>query len=303
MINVALIIPCLNEQETIQKVIKDFRKYIKDLKIVIVDNGSTDKTREYAEKLGTQILVEPIKGKGNAIRRAFALVEAKTYVLVDGDDTYDASIAKKMVNMLNDNKLDMVVGVRRHDDPNSFRAFHLSGNKIFNKLFRIFFGKKFSDIFSGYRVLSRRFVKSFPAISNGFEIETELCVHSINLKLSTAELACNYKQRPSGSTSKLKTIADGLKILKMMIKLLRNNKPMLFYSGLSALFFAAASILGLPVLGTYFSTGLVPKFPSLIVSVGLLIISMVFIMAGVILQTIVEFQAENRHLAYLAADV
>lgn len=302
MPDIAVIIPCLNEQETISRVIRDFKNALKNLHIVVVDNGSTDNTISYAKKLGATILFEPMRGKGNAVRRAFALVEAEVYILVDGDDTYDASIAQEMVDLLNKNKLDMVVAIRNTVNRKAFRTFHKSGNRMFNKLFRAFFGKKFNDIFSGYRVLSRRFVKSFPAISNGFELETELCVHSINLKLPVAEISSDYKQRPVGSSSKLKTITDGFKILTSMIRLLRNNKPMLFYGVASFAFLVVALILGLPVVGTFYATGLVPKFPTLIVSIGFLIISVLLFISGAILQTIVEFQAENRHLAYLSID-
>lgn len=297
---IALIIPCLNEEVTIAKVINDFREQFSSIDIYVIDNGSTDKTAEIAGQEGAVVLHESRKGKGHAVRRAFGKIDADIYIMVDGDDTYDANASIEMVARLIDEQLDMVVGIRKHDNDKAYRAGHELGNHLFNKLFQILFGNQFTDIFSGYRVFSYEFVKSFPARSGGFEIETELSVHSANLHLATCEMETYYKERPEGSDSKLNTYIDGLRILRKMVGLLRQNKPMFFYGMFSVLALIAALLLGAPVILTYLETGLVPRFPSLIVSIGGLIISLLIFMTGVILQTMLSFQAENRHLAYLA---
>jgi len=297
---IVLAIPCLNEETTIAKVIADFKAVFSILSIYVIDNGSTDNTVKIAIKAGAEVLYEPLRGKGNALRRAFAKINADIYIVVDGDDTYDATAAPNMVQKLIDNKLDMVVGIRKHNNKKAYRSGHQLGNKIFNNLFKIMFGSQFTDIFSGYRVFSHPFTKSFPSQSSGFEIETELSVHCTNLNLSTAEIETYYTERPDGSISKLNTYIDGLRILSKMLQLLRQNKPMVFYGIISFIALIYSFVMGTPVLLTYFETGLVPRFPSLIVAVGSLIIASLILMTGVILQTMISFQAENRHLAYLA---
>ena len=297
---IALIIPCLNEEVTIAKVINDFRQEFSAIDIYVIDNGSTDKTADIARREGAVVLHESRKGKGHAVRRAFGKIDADIYIMVDGDDTYDPKASTDMVARLIEEQLDMVVGIRKHDNDKAYRAGHEIGNHLFNKLFQILFGNQFTDIFSGYRVFSHAFVKSFPARSGGFEIETELSVHSANLHLATCEMETYYKERPEGSDSKLNTYIDGLRILRKMIHLLRQNKPMFFYGIFSVLALLGALLLGVPVILTYLETGLVPRFPSLIVSIGGLIVSLLIFMTGTILQTMLSFQAENRHLAYLA---
>ena len=298
---VALIIPCLNEEVTIAKVIREFQSVIGSVDIYVIDNGSVDETASIAAKEGAKVLLQPLRGKGNAIRLAFSEVQASVYLIVDGDHTYDAKSALDMINKLNREQLDMVVGVRKHEKKEAYRAGHKLGNQIFNKLFEIIFGNQFSDIFSGYRVFSHAFVKSFPAQSSGFDIETELSVHCINLKLRTGEIETKYIERPIGSFSKLNTFLDGLLILSSMIRLLRQNKPMLFYGFFSMIATLFSIILSFPIILTYLETGLVPRFPSLIVAASSLIVACLILMTGVILQTMLSFQAENRHLSYLAA--
>ena len=297
---IALFIPCLNEEVTIAKVISDFKEECEGLAVYVIDNGSTDNTKAVAEAAGAIVISEPRRGKGHAVRRAFAQIHASLYIMVDGDDTYDASAVSGMIKRLQDDRLDMVVGIRKHESDGAYRTGHQLGNRLFNSLFCRLFGNQFSDIFSGYRVFSYAFAKSFPARSSGFEIETELSVHCANLLLPTAEMPTHYGERPDGSQSKLNTYFDGFRILRKMIQLLRQNKPMVFYGVGGVLAAVVAIILGAPVLLTYFETGLVPRFPTLIVAVGLLLGACLSFMTGIILQTMLSFQAENRHLAYLA---
>lgn len=300
MNKIALLIPCLNEEVTVAKVINDFRDQLSNLDIYVIDNGSSDDTAVLALKEGAKVISEPKRGKGNAVRRAFADITADIYILVDGDGTYEAASVNKMVEHLVEEHLDMVVGVRAYEDKIIYRKGHKLGNMFFNYLFRYVFGNHFTDIFSGYRVFTRRFVKSFPAISYGFEIETELSVHTVNLRLRAQEVGTKYKMRPLGSQSKLRTLKDGFKILKAFVNLLRLNKPMIFYTFFSLVFLIGSSSLGVPVLLKYLEIGLVPRFPSLIVSVGFFVISVLLLITGIILQTMLAFQIENRRLAFLA---
>ena len=240
------------------------------------------------------------KGKGHAVRHAFAKIDANIYTMVDGVDTYVPKASADMVARLTDEQLDMVVGIRKHDNDKAYRASHEIGNHLFNKLFQILFRNQFTDIFSGYLVFSHAVVKSFPARSGGFEIETELSVHSANLHLATCEMETFYKERPEGSDSKLNTSIEALRILRKMIDLLRHNKPMFFYGILSAFALIASLLLGAPAILTYLEAGLAPRFPSLIVSIGGLIVSLLIVMTGINLQTLLRLQVENRHLAYLA---
>ena len=242
-----------------------------------------------------------MRGKGNAIRLAFAEVQASIYLVVDGDCTYDANSSLHMINKLTSENLDMVVGVRKQQSKKAYRLGHKFGNQLFNELFKKIFGYQFSDINSGYRAFSYAFVKSFPAQSSGFDIEAEFSVHCVNLRLLTGEIDTNYKERATGSYSKLNTYIDGILILKRMLQLLSRNKPMAFYGFFSFLAAALGLFLFLPVLSTYLNTGLVPRFPSLIVAVSSMIVACLIFITGIILQTMLSFQDENRHLAYLAA--
>ena len=299
-LKIAVIIPCLNENITIGKVVKDFSKEIKDADIYVVDNGSSDNSAEIAAKAGALVINESKRGKGNALSRAFSHVDADLFLIVDGDGTYDPKYASKMITLLIEEGLDMVVASRQHTSDSAYREGHQLGNKIFNKLFSILFGKIFSDIFSGYRALSAPFVKSFPVFSRGFEIETEMSVHAVNLKLPTAEIKVPYYPRPHNSNSKLSTYKDGIKIFLKMLMLFRTNRPFVFYGIISLTFTFISGIILTPLLVTYFKTGLVPRFPTLIVVVGSIIMSALVFFTGLILQTMVEFQGENRRLAYLS---
>ena len=299
--SIALIIPCLNEEIAIAKVIDEFQSIISDLDIYVIDNGSVDKTAEIAKNKGANVLFQPMRGKGNAIRLAFAEIQSNIYLVVDGDCTYDATSSLHMINKLIAENLDMVVGVRKHQSKKAYRLGHEFGNQLFNGLFKKIFGYQFSDVNSGYRAFSHAFVKSFPAQSSGFDIEAEFSVHCVNLKLPTGEIDTNYRERAIGSYSKLNTYIDGILIFKRMMQLLSRNKPMAFYGFFSFLALILGLLLFLPVLSTYLNTGLVPRFPSLIVAVSSIVVACLIFMTGIILQTMLSFQAENRHLAYLAA--
>ncbi len=295
---IAVLVPCMNEEITIGSVVKDFKKSLPDCTVYVYDNNSTDRTAEVAEKAGALIGYERRAGKGNVVRRMFTDVDADIYIMVDGDDTYDASSAPKLVDLLISERADMVVGARIGADEKHQRAGHAAGNKLFNILYTSLFGREFTDIFSGYRVFSRRFVKSFPALSAGFEIETELSVHASQLRLPVAEIALLYKDRPEGSESKLSTIKDGARILKTIVVLLKEYKPLYFFGavGIAGILFAFA--LSTPLLIEYSRTGLVERLPTAILSTGIVVVSILSITAGVILDSLRRMRAETRRMFY-----
>ncbi|MEZ5947460.1 MAG: glycosyltransferase family 2 protein [Hyphomonas sp.] len=300
-LRVAVIIPCYNEEATITQVIEEFSAALPGAEIVVCDNNSSDRTTQLARKAGAAVLFEPYQGKGNAVRRLFADVEADVYVMIDGDATYDASASPEMIAKLEEERLAMINGARISEQEEAYRFGHKFGNWMLTGLVRLAFGNKFQDMLSGYRVMSRQFVKSFPALSNGFEIETELCVHTLRLRLPSAEVRTVYRARPEGSTSKLNTFRDGFRILRIISRLVRDEKPLEFFSALGVLILIAAGILATPVAITYFETGTVPRFPTLIVSIGMVIISMLSFTIGLTLDTFSRGRTEARRLAYLAA--
>lgn len=295
---IAVLVPCMNEEITIGSVVKDFKKALPDCTVYVYDNNSTDRTAEVAEKAGALIGYERRAGKGNVVRRMFTDVDADIYIMVDGDDTYDASSAPKLVDLLISERADMVVGARIGADEKHQRAGHAAGNKLFNILYTSLFGREFTDIFSGYRVFSRRFVKSFPALSAGFEIETELSVHASQLRLPVAEIALPYKDRPEGSESKLSTIRDGARILKTIVVLLKEYKPLYFFGFVGLLGIAVALVLTTPLLIEYSRTGLVERLPTAILSTGIVVVSILSITAGVILDSLRRMRAETRRMFY-----
>jgi glycosyltransferase involved in cell wall biosynthesis len=296
---IAVILPCLNEAAVIATVIESFRSALPQASIHVVDNASSDGTAEVARAAGANIIHEAQRGKGHAIRRSFAAIEADVYVISDGDGTYDAGRAPELVATLLAEHLDMVIGARRKSGDAAYRLGHELGNRMFNRLLRAFFSSEFRDIFSGYRVLSRRFVKSFPAMSEGFEIETEMSVHAILLSLPTREVDCDYVSRPQGSASKLRTFRDGARILRTMVGLLRLHRPMLFFAVVSGLMLGMAAALFLPVLVDYLKTGLVPRLPTLLVSATLALGGMLGFACGMILDATSRMQVEMRRLLYL----
>lgn len=296
---IAVLIPCLNEETTIDKVVNDFRVYLPDAKIYVYDNNSTDKTSKVAREAGANVRVEIFRGKGNVVRRMFADIDADIYVLVDGDDTYNAANSPEMINLLVNEQLDMVNGARVANDQSSFRPGHLMGNRILSILIASIFGKGLSDLFSGYRVFSRRFVKSFPALSLGFEIETEFTIHALELRMKVAELESPYKARPEGSVSKLNSIKDGLKVLILIITLIKGERPFQFFSLLSFILAIISIILAIPILIEYLEAGLVPRFPTAILCSALMILSFLSFYTGLILDAITTSRREMKRLYYL----
>lgn len=296
----AVLIPCLNEEEAITSVVRDFAAKLPGADIYVYDNGSTDRTVEVAREAGAIVSTETRRGKGNVVSRMFADIDADIYVLVDGDDTYDASAAPGMVQKLLDENLDMVVGIRDHeDDDQAYRAGHQTGNAVFNKFLGMVFEKTFSDIFSGYRVFSRRFVKTFPCLSRGFEIETEMSVHAITARIPAAEVVTTYYKRPEGSHSKLNTYRDGMKIMLTMINLLRHIFPLRFYACIAALFALLSISLGIPVVLQWLQTGLVLKLPTAVLAASVGIISCISLAIGIILNSVSRGHMEMRRTMYL----
>lgn len=299
--SVAVLVPCYNEALTIGKVVGDFKTAIPGSSVYVYDNNSKDDTVKIAREAGAVVRKVSQKGKGHVVRRMFADVEADVYVLVDGDDTYDASGAPMLVEKLIIEQLDMVVGTRFGNFTNTaFPAGHHFGNQLFTNVVGFIFERSFTDMLSGYRVFSRRFVKSFPALSKGFETETELTVHALELRMPIAELETPYKERPVGSVSKLHTYRDGFRILIMIINLFREEKPLTFFSILFAVLSITALILAYPLLITYLATGLVPRFPTAILSTGLMILAFLSLSAGFILDTVTRGRLELKRLAYLS---
>ena len=297
---IAVLIPCYNEEVAIPRVVAAFRAALPEAEILVYDNNSKDRTAEVAREAGATVRRETLQGKGNVVRRMFADVEADVYVLVDGDDTYDAAAAPEMVRMLLDERLDMVTGVRITDIQAAYRPGHRFGNLMLTGMVRLVFGDRISDMLSGYRAFSRRFVKSFPALAEGFETETEFTVHALELKMPVGEVRTAYKDRPPGSASKLNTIRDGIRILQTIIGLVRRERPLAFFGGISAALFLAAAALFLPVLATYLSTGLVPRFPTFIASATLAMLSFLSLACGLILDTVTRGRREAKRIAYLA---
>lgn len=299
---VAVLVPCRDEALTVPGVVAAFEAALPGATVYVYDNRSTDRTAEAAAAAGAVVRREQRPGKGNVVRRMFADVDADVYLLVDGDGTYDAAAAPLMVRRLLEERLDMVVATRRGVHADAHRAGHGVGNRLFNCLYRQVFGPGFRDIFSGYRALSRRFVKSFPAVSGGFEIETEMSVHASQLRLPVAEIEADYGARPEGSSSKLETFRDAFRILAMMILLYKEVRPARFFGYLAAALAAAATILGIPLIQTWVETGLVPRFPTAILAMGLIVLAGIALTCGLILDSVARGRLEQKRFAYLAQD-
>ena len=299
-LRIAVLLPCYNEEAAIGETIAGFRSALPGATIYVYDNNSCDRTVVLARAAGAVVRTERQQGKGNVVRRMFADVDADIYVMADGDLTYDPKAAPEMVRMLIDEQLDMVVGTRLHEVADAYRGGHVIGNRLFTGLLSGLFGRSFTDIFSGYRVFSRRFVKSFPVLSAGFEIETEMSVHALELRMPVGEVETAYGARPEGSASKLSTYRDGWRILKTIGTLYRVERPVLFYGSLGALLVIAAVVLAIPLVLTYLDTGLVPRFPTAILVTGMVIVAVLSFFAGLILDTVTRGRREMRRLAYLA---
>jgi glycosyltransferase involved in cell wall biosynthesis len=299
---IAVLLPCFNEDAAIGATVEGFRAALPGATIYVYDNNSRDRTREVAAEAGAIVRTERQQGKGHVVRRMFADIDADVYVMADGDMTYDPRRAPQMVDLLLAEQLDMVVGTRRHEEKDAYRRGHALGNRIFTGLLSGLFGRSFSDIFSGYRVFSRRFVKSFPVLSSGFEIETEMSVHALELRMPVGEVETIYAARPEGSQSKLSTYSDGWRILKTIVTLYRIERPVLFYGSLGALLVALAILLAIPLVITYAQTGLVPRVPTAILVTGMIIVAVLCFFAGLILDTVTRGRREVRRLAYLSLE-
>jgi len=297
---IAVILPCYNEEAAIGLTVAGFREALPDADIYVFDNNSADRTIEVAAQAGALVRREPMQGKGHVVRRMFADIEADIYVMADGDATYDPTAAPAMIRRLMDEHLDMVVGARASEVDAAYRRGHRLGNRVLTGILARLFGRTFSDILSGYRVFSRRFVKSFPILSAGFEIETEISVHALELRMPVAEIVTQYGARPEGSASKLSTYRDGWRILGTILTLFRIERPVLYFGSLGAMLAVAAVILAEPLVVTYAQTGLVPRFPTAILVTGLAIVACLCFFAGMILDTVVRGRREMRRLAYLA---
>ncbi|WP_219895129.1 glycosyltransferase family 2 protein [Aquisediminimonas profunda] len=297
---IAVLLPCYNEAAAIAQTIADFRAALPAATIYVYDNNSSDATCEIAAAAGAIVRTERMQGKGNVVRRMFADVDADIYVMADGDATYEAAAAPALVNKLLDETLDMVVGARKSEVEAAYRRGHRLGNALLTGMLARIFGRTFTDILSGYRVFSRRFVKSFPVLSAGFEIETEISVHALELRMPVAEQVTAYAARPEGSESKLNTWRDGLRILNTILLLFRYERPLQFFGAIAATFAIMAIILAIPLFITFMQTGLVPRFPTAILATGLMILSALNGLCGLILDTVVRGRLEVRRIAYLA---
>lgn len=296
---IAVLIPCLNEEGAIGKVVADFRSALPNADIYVFDNNSTDRTVEVARAAGAIVGFEKRPGKGNVVRRMFAEVEADIYVLVDGDDTYAADHAPRLVDRLVEGGLDMVNGARKDEDVAAYRAGHRFGNVMLTRMVATVFGDIFEDMLSGYRVFSRRFVKSFPALSMGFEIETELTVHALELRMPVDEVHTPYKSRPEGSSSKLRTVRDGIRILKTIAILIKEERPLPFFSILSGALAIASLILAYPIFREYIEIGLVPRLPTAILATGMMLLAFLGFACGLILDTVTRGRREQKRMWYL----
>jgi glycosyltransferase involved in cell wall biosynthesis len=296
---IAVLIPCRDEELTIGKVVADFRTHLPHARVYVYDNNSRDATMRAAGAAGAVVRSEALQGKGNVVRRMFSDVEADIYVLIDGDDTYDVGAASAMLDLLRAQKLDMVTGKRVMTRPEAFRPGHRFGNRLLTGAVNWIFGDRVSDLLSGYRVLSRRFVKSFPALASGFDIETEFTVHALELRMPIAEIPVEYRERPEGSASKLRTFGDGFRIARTILMLVKDERPLPLFSALAAALLAAGLVLGLPVVFTFLQTGLVPRQPTAILATGFVLLSFLSLFGGLILDSVTRGRREMRRLFYL----
>jgi len=297
---IAVLIPCCNEEATIAKVIADFHASLPQAAIYVYDNNSRDRTAFAARAAGAVVRSEPLQGKGHVVRRMFADVEADVFILVDGDDTYDSAVAPAMLKLLLDQRLDMVNAARMTEQHAAYRRGHRLGNAMLTAIVCGIFGGRISDVLSGYRAFSRRFVKSFPALAGGFETETEFTVHALDLEMPIGEIMVDYRERPSGSISKLRTWSDGLRILSTILMLVKQGRPLQFFATVGTLLLLAALATGAPVLMEFVQTGLVPKLPSAVLATGLMLLSSLTLVCGLVLDSVERGRKEMKRLAYLA---
>lgn len=298
--NIAVLVPCYNEEVAIPHVVAAFRAALPEAVVYVYDNNSSDRTRDVAAAAGAVVRTETLQGKGNVIRRMFGDIEADAYVLVDGDDTYDADSAPRMLRLLFDERLDMVTGTRVTEAIAAYRPGHRLGNQVLTGAVRLVFGKRITDMLSGYRVFSRRFVKTFPALATGFETETEFTVHALELRLPVGEVQTAYRERPVGSTSKLNTWRDGFRILRTIFALVKRERPFPFFGSIALALLLLGLGLSVPVFVEYAETGLVPRFPTALLSTGLVLLSFLSLACGLILDTVTRGRQEAKRMAYLA---
>lgn len=297
---IACVVPCHNEEATVGKVVRDLRAALPEADIYVYDNASTDRTVEAAREAGAIVREEPRKGKGNVIRRAFADVDADALLIIDGDDTYDASRARDMVDLLFEGPYDQVVGARHETVGAAYRTGHATGNKLLTGAVRALFGNDVTDMLSGYRVFSRRFVKSFPALAREFETETEMTIHALHLRLPTAEVAVDYRVRPAGSESKLRTCRDGWRILRVILDLARRERPSLVHTVVAGLLALVSVVLGIPVIAEFLRTGTVPRIPTAILAAAIMTIAALVLLVGYILESLMHMRQEQSRLVHLA---
>jgi glycosyltransferase involved in cell wall biosynthesis len=289
-----------NEGKTIARVVEDFRRFLPFATIYVYDNNSSDETIAEATRAGAVVRQEAMQGKGFVVRRALSQVDADVLVLADGDGTYDAAAAPELVSLLCSQQLDMVVGVRESIEPTAYPSGHLFGNRLFNVIVTWLFGKGFRDIFSGYRVLSRPFVKSFPSLARGFEIEAEISVHALQLNLPTAEVVTAYSRRVEGTASKLRTYQDGASILLTVLRLLRHQRPFLLFGVVALISALVAVAIGEPIISEFLRTGLVPRLPSAVLAASLMVMAVISLVTGIILDSVAHAAEETKHLFYLS---
>lgn len=297
---IAVLIPCYNEEKTVATVIQGFRSVLPGATIYVYDNNSTDATFDIARQQGAIVYREPLQGKGNVVRRMFCDIEADIYVLVDGDATYDASFAPAMVRALVEDQLDMVNGKRVTEIVAAYRPGHRLGNTVFTSIVRYVFGDRINDMLSGYRVFSRRFVKTFPVLSSGFEIETELTIHALDLAMPLGEIDTPYRDRPVGSLSKLRTYRDGIYISRTIVSLIKEIRPLQFFSVVAGILLLLGLILGFPVILEYRHTHLVPRFPTAILATGIITIAVISAFCGLMLDSVAKGRREMKRLAYMS---
>jgi glycosyltransferase involved in cell wall biosynthesis len=299
-LSVAVLIPCFNEEAAVGKVVREFRAALPHARIYVYDNNSTDGTVQEAHAAGAVVRTEILQGKGHVVRRMFADVEADVFVLVDGDDTYDASVAPEMLRLLLDRQLDMVTGTRKTELAEAYRRGHRLGNAMLTGVVRWIFGNRVTDMLSGYRVFSRRFVKSFPALAAGFETETEFTIHALELKMPIGEVVTDYRGRPIGSSSKLHTYADGIRIMRTIVVLVKEERPLQFFGLAGIVLLLLGLALGLPVVAEFLATGLVPRLPTAVLATGFVLLSFLSFVCGLVLDTVTRGRREMKRLAYLA---
>lgn len=302
-LDIAVIIPCHNEAVSIGSVVGKFERVLPSATIYVYDNNSSDNTREVASKAGAIVREEELQGKGNVVRRMFSDIDADYYILVDGDDTYDVSAARNLLQCAIEGGLDMVNCARESVDREAYRPGHMLGNRMLTKIVSIIFGDRINDMLSGFRVFSRRFVKSFPALSSGFEIETELTIHALELKMPIAELKAEYRGRPEGSESKLRTYRDGLKILKMIAMLVKEERPLQFFLFISVMLGLLSIGLAWPLIGEYLKTGLVPRLPTAVLSSAVMLLAFLSLFTGMVLDTVTHGRREMKRMWYLSLSV